>query len=217
MARRWWPGKQTAAPGEQIPVEAAGGNTVKAVGLFSMIALAVSACVFSGTGRCEDPPASEPAAEVRELITREQFIDMLRIRAPKSDYPEKKIRSLEKDAKAPAQVTVNVLFKAGSTELAGDFSIRQIQEAGEALSSDALAGHRFEIAGHTDNTGTEDTNQTLSQERAEAVKNFLVQFYGISPQRLTARGHGESQPVASNETEEGRARNRRVVFTRLDE
>jgi len=217
MAGRWQPGKQTADPEEQPLVGAAGGNTVNAVRLFSTLALAVSVCVFSGTARCEDPPASEPTGEVRELITREQFIDMLRIRAPKSDYPEKKIRSLEKDAQAPAQVTVNILFKVGSTEPAGDFSIRQIQEAGEALSSDALAGHRFEIAGHTDNTGTEEANQKLSQERAEAVKNFLVQFYGISPERLTARGHGESQPVASNETEEGRARNRRVVFTRLDE
>jgi outer membrane protein OmpA-like peptidoglycan-associated protein len=217
MAGRGWPGKQTAGPKEYTPVGAAGGNTVKAARLFSILALAVSACVFSGTARCEDPPASEAAGEVRELITREQFIDMLRIRAPKSDYPEKKIRNLDKDAQAPAQVTVNILFKVGSTELAGDFSIRQIQEAGEALSSDALAGHCFEIAGHTDNTGPENANQKLSQERAEAVKNFLVQFYGISPERLTARGHGESQPVASNETEEGRARNRRVVFTRLDE
>jgi OOP family OmpA-OmpF porin len=57
----------------------------------------------------------------------------------------------------------------------------------------------------------------LSQERAEAVKTFLVNYYGISPDRLVARGYGESQPVASNDTEEGRAQNRRVVFTRIDE
>jgi outer membrane protein OmpA-like peptidoglycan-associated protein len=49
------------------------------------------------------------------------------------------------------------------------------------------------------------------------VKDFLVKFYGIDPDRLVARGYGESMPVASNLTEEGRARNRRVVFTRIDD
>ncbi len=191
---------------------------MKAARLFSIFALAAAiAAASTGPVMGEEPRLPEFSGELRDLITRDQFIDMLRIRAPKSDYPEKKIRSLDEDAQAPARVTVNILFKVGSTELAGDFSVRQIQEAGQALSSDALAGHRFEIAGHTDNTGTEEINRKLSQERAAAVKNFLVQFYGISPERLVARGHGESQPVAPNDTEEGRAKNRRVVFTRLDE
>lgn len=190
---------------------------MKAGRLFSIFVIAAFMAIFTGPVNGEDPPVPEVSGEARELITRDQFIDMLRIRAPESDYPEKRIRSVDEEAHPPAQVTVNILFKVGSTELAGDFSIRQIQEAGEALSSDALAGHQFEIAGHTDNTGTEEDNAELSQERAEAVKNFLVKFYGISPDRLIARGYGESQPVASNETEEGRARNRRVVFTRLDE
>ena len=165
------------------------------------------------------PDAAEPriSPEARELITREQFIDMLRIRAPEDGYAEKRIRSMDTEEKKPARVTVNILFKVGSTELAGDFSIRQIQEAGEALSSDDLGGYRFEIAGHTDDTGTETDNLKLSQERAQAVKDFLVEFYGIDPDRLVARGYGESQPVASNTTEGGRARNRRVVFTRIDE
>jgi outer membrane protein OmpA-like peptidoglycan-associated protein len=165
------------------------------------------------------PDDAEPqiSSEARELITRDQFIDMLRIRAPEESYAEKRIRTMNTEEKNPARVTVNILFKVGSTELAGDFSIRQIQEAGEALSSEDLAGYRFEIAGHTDNTGTEQDNLTLSHERAQAVKDFLVEFYGIDPDRLVARGYGESQPVASNTTEEGRARNRRVVFTRIDE
>jgi outer membrane protein OmpA-like peptidoglycan-associated protein len=164
-----------------------------------------------------DTAESQISSEARELITRDQFIDMLRIRAPEEGYAEKRIRTMDTEEKKPARVTVNILFKVGSTELAGDFSIRQIQEAGEALSSEDLAGYRFEIAGHTDNTGSEGDNLSLSRERAQAVKDFLVEFYGIDPDRLVARGYGESQPVASNATEEGRARNRRVVFTRIDE
>jgi len=191
---------------------------VKAAKILITILLLAATVAFSiRPARGEDPPAADTAGEADELITRDQFIDMLRIRAPQSDYPEKRLRSMDTEKPPPAQVTVNILFKVGSTEPAGDFSIRQIQEAGEALSSDALAGHRFEIAGHTDNTGSKDANLKLSRERAEAVKTFLVKFYGISPERLVARGYGETQPVASNETEEGRAMNRRVVFTRLDE
>ncbi len=191
---------------------------VKAARRLSVLAIIALCCTLLPAARAEmDSSTKEATGDAQELITREQFIDMLRIRAPQSDYPEKRIRSLEDENKEPARVTVNILFNVGSTELAGDFSIRQIQEAGEALSSDALAGYRFEIAGHTDNTGTEEGNLKLSQERAEAVKTFLVKYYGISPERLVARGYGDSQPVASNDTEEGRAQNRRVVFTRIDE
>jgi len=65
------------------------------------------------------------------------------------------------------------------------------------------------VQGYTDSTGNEAYNQTLSQRRAEAVKNLLVQR-GVSPQRVTAMGYGESQPVATNATAVGRQMNRRV-------
>ena len=68
-----------------------------------------------------------------------------------------------------------------------------------------------EIIGHTDSLGAETYNQELSQARAESVLNYLADK-GVEHARLTATGRGESQPVASNETEEGRARNRRVAF-----
>ena len=68
-----------------------------------------------------------------------------------------------------------------------------------------------ELEGHTDSIGAEDYNQRLSQRRAGAVLELLVNEYGISPSRLFARGYGESQPIAGNDTEEGRAENRRVV------
>jgi outer membrane protein OmpA-like peptidoglycan-associated protein len=73
---------------------------------------------------------------------------------------------------------------------------------------------KVEIQGHTCDIGGRGYNLKLSQARAETVKNFLVQ-QGIAAERLEARGYGMDVPVASNDTEAGRAQNRRVVFKRL--
>ncbi|HUX31575.1 MAG TPA: OmpA family protein [Thiobacillus sp.] len=70
-----------------------------------------------------------------------------------------------------------------------------------------------EVAGHTCSIGTEEYNMGLSQRRAEAVRNYLVSK-GVSADRLTVRGYGESRPVASNATLEGRVQNRRVELVR---
>ncbi|HEY6079099.1 MAG TPA: OmpA family protein [Polyangiaceae bacterium] len=68
-----------------------------------------------------------------------------------------------------------------------------------------------EVAGHTDNTGSPQLNHQLSEARARAVMDWLV-AHGVEPQRLTARGYGETRPLADNASEEGRAKNRRVEF-----
>jgi outer membrane protein OmpA-like peptidoglycan-associated protein len=65
------------------------------------------------------------------------------------------------------------------------------------------------IEGHTDSIGTEEYNLQLSRKRAESVRNYLVSK-GISPERITIFGFGASMPIATNQTEEGRALNRRV-------
>lgn len=75
---------------------------------------------------------------------------------------------------------------------------------------------RLVIAGHTDSQGGDDHNQDLSNRRAHAVVAWLVQ-HGIAEDRLLAEGHGESQPVASNDSAEGRALNRRVELRKADE
>ena len=67
------------------------------------------------------------------------------------------------------------------------------------------------IDGYTDSVGPDDYNQQLSQRRAQAVVDMLVNTYGIAPSRLKAVGYGEANPVASNDTAEGRAENRRVM------
>jgi outer membrane protein OmpA-like peptidoglycan-associated protein len=68
---------------------------------------------------------------------------------------------------------------------------------------------KVEIAGHTDNVGTDADNLKLSQQRAEAIRNYVVKK-GIAPVRILAKGYGASQPVADNDTDEGRQLNRRT-------
>ncbi|MDD2557502.1 MAG: OmpA family protein [Desulfuromonadaceae bacterium] len=71
---------------------------------------------------------------------------------------------------------------------------------------------RLQIAGHTDSTGSETYNQSLSERRAEAVKGILS-GYQVAPQRMSTIGFGESKPIASNDTLSGRQMNRRVAIT----
>ncbi|RMF58357.1 MAG: OmpA family protein, partial [Calditrichaeota bacterium] len=70
-----------------------------------------------------------------------------------------------------------------------------------------------EIRGYTDNTGNRNFNYTLSQRRAEAVKQYLIQ-HGVEGSRIVAKGYGPENPIATNSTREGRAKNRRIEFVR---
>jgi len=72
----------------------------------------------------------------------------------------------------------------------------------------------LEIAGHTDNVGSDEANQTLSADRAKAVVDYLISK-GISKKVLSSKGYGETVVVGDNTTEEGRQLNRRVEFTIL--
>lgn len=106
-------------------------------------------------------------------------------------------------------INLNVLFATGKSDIVGD--------AGAELAKVAEFMKRYPdtavtIEGHTDNRGKADKNQTLSQQRAEAVRDALVKL-GVDGSRLKAVGYGAAQPVADNKTEEGRAKNRRVVAT----
>ena len=75
---------------------------------------------------------------------------------------------------------------------------------------------KIEVSGHTDAMGKDSDNQKLSEDRARAVKEYAVTVGGVEPLRIMARGYGESRPVSSNDTDEGRAKNRRVEFTILE-
>jgi outer membrane protein OmpA-like peptidoglycan-associated protein len=90
--------------------------------------------------------------------------------------------------------------------------ISELDKDVEALK--AWGDVNIEVAGHTDSMGSDAYNMKLSQQRAEAVRNFLISR-GVAADRLTAKGYGESQPVADNATEEGRFKNRRVELAPL--
>ncbi|MGI9610785.1 MAG: OmpA family protein [Acidimicrobiia bacterium] len=103
----------------------------------------------------------------------------------------------------------NVLFATGKNEPTDEFKVLLDQVP------DILARHpavQVEIAGHTDDRGSEGGNQKLSEERANAARDYLVEI-GVAPDRLTARGVGEAEPIDTNTTRDGRARNRRVELT----
>ena len=67
-----------------------------------------------------------------------------------------------------------------------------------------------EIGGHTDSTASDAHNQKLSEERANSVRQYIIEKFGIDGSRITAKGYGEDKPIASNNTEEGKQKNRRV-------
>jgi outer membrane protein OmpA-like peptidoglycan-associated protein/uncharacterized protein YidB (DUF937 family) len=101
-------------------------------------------------------------------------------------------------------------FPVGSAQIPSD-ALVYLNGAATALKA-APAGTVLSIGGHTDNTGDPNGNLQLSQQRANAVRDYLVQ-QGVSPGTLVATGYGDVRPIASNDTEEGRFRNRRIEFS----
>jgi outer membrane protein OmpA-like peptidoglycan-associated protein len=106
----------------------------------------------------------------------------------------------------------DVLFESGQAKLTAD-AMRQLYPLVTLLKEHPR--REIFIEGYTDSSGAGSYNLPLSQDRAEAVRDFLVST-GIKPERITARGYGEANPVASNTNETGRRENRRVeiVVTR---
>lgn len=107
----------------------------------------------------------------------------------------------------------DVLFEVGETELLSSAE-QSLDDVIDLLESEPDKAIRIE--GHTDSTGPAALNLRLSDERANAVRNALIEL-GIEPSRLNAVGMGEDFPIATNQTEEGRARNRRVDVIVLDD
>ena len=99
----------------------------------------------------------------------------------------------------------NIYFDTGSANLR-DESQQELDRLYDIMEKSGLV---IEIGGHTDNVGREETNESLSQARAESVMNYVINR-GIDAERIQAKGYGESEPIATNDTEEGRQENRRV-------
>jgi len=105
----------------------------------------------------------------------------------------------------------NLFFVTGKSEI-NKWSFPELQRL-----IDLMKSHKkmeVEISGHTDNVGSDKINNALSLERANAVKDYLISN-GIETSRLTAKGYGKTKPLANNDTDEGKKKNRRVDFTIL--
>lgn len=119
--------------------------------------------------------------------------------------------ALRQQLEADGRVAIEVNFAVDDAEILQD-SRPQIDQVTTLLREDDAL--RLSIEGHTDDTGDRTHNERLSAARAQSVLSALV-GQGIEAGRLEARGHGASKPVDGNDTEEGRARNRRVELVRL--
>ena len=105
-------------------------------------------------------------------------------------------------------VTYDITFDVNKADIRSEsmtelYRIKQLMDENPSLN--------YEVQGHTDSTGTPESNQALSEKRANAIVDKLVEL-GIDRKRLTAVGKGQYAPIDDNSTEEGRAKNRRVVF-----
>jgi len=161
------------------------------------------------------------AAQAEEkMVGRDEFIRQLGGEEASQPGPVLRLRgpagTKQALAAQPKELAVSIHFKYDSAEVADEFSRRQLIEAGEALASSALRGFGFEIGGHTDGVGAEAYNMELSLKRARAVKDALCRGFAVDCAKLSIKGYGKSMPLASNEDEAGRAKNRRVVFKRME-
>ncbi len=136
------------------------------------------------------------------------FLDMVDISRKASGEEIPVDFGLEKVEVGATVVLENIFFETGKATLKPE-SFPQLDQVVKFMESNRSIS--MEISGHTDNTGSLKTNTKLSQSRAEAVVDYLVEK-GIDKSKLEAKGYAFSQPIAPNDTEEGRARNRRVEF-----
>jgi outer membrane protein OmpA-like peptidoglycan-associated protein len=150
--------------------------------------------VFDRRDRCPDTPANTPVEHHG---------------CPLPQYPAS-APPVEPQAPATEVITLNdagkVLFDFDKSDLTQD-ARSQLDGLMSKLSHANVASIR--VVGHTDSVGTDAYNQGLSERRASSVVEYLL-TQGLSPDKLTSEGKGESEPVADNETDEGRAQNRRV-------
>jgi outer membrane protein OmpA-like peptidoglycan-associated protein len=168
--------------------------------------------------------AGSPAGSAQESsgsdVSAEHLISMLRpstsargIRPPALGG----LSPLQQHAAIPPGVsaaTLYVLFGAGSASLTPGAE-RTLDQLGRALVSPVLAGYRYRIEGHTDGAGSHEQNRFLSERRAEAVRDYLVERFGMEPDRFEIAGLGATQPVLQSPGQAPEPLNRRVQVVNL--
>ncbi|PCC70063.1 Outer membrane protein OmpA [Nannocystis exedens] len=151
---------------------------------------------------------AENAANASRLATEQELRAEAERRAAMAITALAEIAAVRNEARGTVvTLSGSVLFASGKSELLPSATSRLTQVAEALVAADP--GATFVVEGYTDSKGSAAFNEKLSEARAQAVRDFLV-AHGVPAERIEARGLGESQPVATNATAEGRANNRRV-------
>jgi OOP family OmpA-OmpF porin len=136
--------------------------------------------------------------------------------APQSTASVDSASSADNTSSAPTSPSANldIDFLPGSAALTPQ-ATSSLDQLGKALTSPELASYNFKIVGHTDTTGTADANQSLSEQRAAAVKSYLETKFGVSDSRVQSQGVGESDLLVQTPPNTPNMSNRRVQIINL--
>jgi outer membrane protein OmpA-like peptidoglycan-associated protein len=137
-------------------------------------------------------PQADPAATAKEI----HFVDTLRNRNTRSLSLGEREEIAELASTKP-KIDLEIQFDYNSADISRT-SMPAVQELGKALSNPNLKGSTFVVAGHTDAIGGEDYNQGLSERRADTIKRYLTEKYGINGNDLVTVGYGETKPKDAN-------------------
>lgn len=176
--------------------------------------------LFTSAGAKPVQVVSDAEGKARlKLTAGRQYGIRLKTFTDTADYAKMDIPALAPGASFSGPFNVNiqyeparhfrldhVLFETGKATLL-PASVKELEETAEYMRY--RPDEKFEIEGHTDNVGKPEDNLKLSQARADAVRNWLLKK-GIQPEKLVAKGYGDTKPVADNATAEGRQLNRRT-------
>ncbi len=140
-------------------------------------------------------------------------VDSVRVKGVTNKMVDGTADDMSKQIAATGSVNLyGIYFDTDKTDLKPE-SKPTLDEVGKLMTSDAAL--KLKVVGHTDNVGSADHNNDLSMRRAQSVVHALVSGYSVDASRLIPFGAGFTQPIASNDTEEGRAKNRRVELVKL--
>jgi len=137
-------------------------------------------------------PQADPAVEARQI----RFVDTLRNRKTRSlSLGERE--EIAEIASTKPKIDLEIQFDYNSADISSK-SMPAVQELGKALSNASMRGSTFVVAGHTDSVGSEGYNQDLSERRADTIRRYLTEKYGINGADLVTVGYGESKPKDPN-------------------
>jgi outer membrane protein OmpA-like peptidoglycan-associated protein len=137
-------------------------------------------------------PQADPAVQAKET----GFIASLRNRKTRSLSLNER-EEIAEIASSKPKIDLEIHFDYNSADISKD-SMASVQELGKALSNASLKGSTFVVAGHTDAVGGEEYNQGLSERRADTIKRYLTEKYGINGSDLVTVGYGKTKPKDAN-------------------